>query len=142
MTKNRIKNMEPRKERYSIRKLSVGAASVLIGLTFISMGNSHSVSAATTNSEAVASETTSETAQTKQNNPASPATPTLTAKSTPKAATKMVNEEKLPTKPYQANNITLPSTQKQTLTIPKKSSQMTPLSKAAISEQKNSRGYY
>lgn len=128
--------MEPRKERYSIRKLSVGAASVLIGLTFISMGNSHSVSAATTNSEAVASETTSETAQTKQNNPASPATPPLTAKSTPKAATKMVNEEKLPTKPYQANNITLPSTQKQTLTIPKKSSQMTPLSKAAISEQK------
>ncbi|WP_423788931.1 YSIRK-type signal peptide-containing protein [Lactobacillus intestinalis] len=30
--KNRIKNMESRKERYSIRKLSMGAASVQLDL--------------------------------------------------------------------------------------------------------------
>ena len=38
--------MVPKKERFSIRKFSVGAASVLIGFTFVSMAGSHKVQAA------------------------------------------------------------------------------------------------
>ncbi|MES5118207.1 Rib/alpha-like domain-containing protein [Lactobacillus crispatus] len=38
--------MAPKKERFSIRKFSVGAASVLIGFTFVSMAGSHKVQAA------------------------------------------------------------------------------------------------
>lgn len=42
----RIRQMVPKKERFSIRKFSVGAASVLIGFTFVSMAGSHKVQAA------------------------------------------------------------------------------------------------
>lgn len=42
----RIRQMVPKKERFSIRKFSVGAASVLIGFTFVSMALSHKVQAA------------------------------------------------------------------------------------------------
>lgn len=38
--------MEPRQERFSIRKLSIGAASVLIGLSFMSMTGNQKVQAA------------------------------------------------------------------------------------------------
>lgn len=41
-----IRQMVPKKERFSIRKFSVGAASVLIGFTFVSMAGSHKVQAA------------------------------------------------------------------------------------------------
>lgn len=44
----KLRKMEPRKERFSIRKFSIGAASVLIGLTFMSMGSGQRVEAATT----------------------------------------------------------------------------------------------
>lgn len=39
--------MEPRKERFSIRKFSIGAASVLIGFSFMSMAGNQKVQAAT-----------------------------------------------------------------------------------------------
>ena len=42
----RILQMVPKKERFSIRKFSIGAASVLIGFTFVSMAGSHKVQAA------------------------------------------------------------------------------------------------
>ncbi|KAA9320800.1 Rib/alpha-like domain-containing protein [Lactobacillus jensenii] len=42
----RIRQMVPKKERFSIRKFSIGAASVLIGFTFVSMAGSHKVQAA------------------------------------------------------------------------------------------------
>lgn len=42
----RIRQMAPKKERFSIRKFSIGAASVLIGFTFVSMAGSHKVQAA------------------------------------------------------------------------------------------------
>ncbi|MDX5076041.1 Rib/alpha-like domain-containing protein [Lactobacillus jensenii] len=42
----RIRQMVPKKEHFSIRKFSVGAASVLIGFTFVSMAGSHKVQAA------------------------------------------------------------------------------------------------
>ncbi|RGL13722.1 Rib/alpha-like domain-containing protein [Lactobacillus gasseri] len=42
----RIRQMVPKKERFSIRKFSVGSASVLIGFTFVSMAGSHKVQAA------------------------------------------------------------------------------------------------
>ena len=42
----RLRKMAPQKERFSIRKFSVGAASVLIGFTFVSMAGSHKVQAA------------------------------------------------------------------------------------------------
>ena len=42
----RLRKMAPKKERFSIRKFSVGAASVLIGFTFVSMAGSHKVQAA------------------------------------------------------------------------------------------------
>ena len=41
-----LRKMAPKKERFSIRKFSVGAASVLIGFTFVSMAGSHKVQAA------------------------------------------------------------------------------------------------
>lgn len=37
---------QKKKERFSIRKFSIGAASVLIGFTFVSMAGSHKVQAA------------------------------------------------------------------------------------------------
>lgn len=43
MSKNnfqeRLRKMEDTKQRFSIRKFSIGAASVLIGLTIFGMGN-------------------------------------------------------------------------------------------------------
>lgn len=45
--------MEPRKERFSIRKFSIGAASVLIGFSFMSMAGSQKAHAATGDQAAV-----------------------------------------------------------------------------------------
>ncbi|MBD5269158.1 MAG: YSIRK-type signal peptide-containing protein [Bacteroides sp.] len=47
-SQERLRQMEQKSERFSIRKLSVGAASVLIGLSFLGF-NAHSAKAATTN---------------------------------------------------------------------------------------------
>lgn len=41
----RLRKMEPKKERFSIRKFTVGAASVLIGFTIFGMNNGQSVKA-------------------------------------------------------------------------------------------------
>ena len=46
--KERLRKMEPRKERFSIRKFSVGAASVLIGFFFMGMDQGQTVRAADT----------------------------------------------------------------------------------------------
>ena len=43
--KERLRKMEPKKDRFSIRKLSIGAASVLIGSVFIGMSNGETVEA-------------------------------------------------------------------------------------------------
>ena len=43
----KLRKMEPRKERFSIRKFSIGAASVLIGFSFMSMAGNQKVQAAT-----------------------------------------------------------------------------------------------
>lgn len=43
--KERLHQMEPRRERFSIRKLAVGAASVLIGLTFLGITGTQEVHA-------------------------------------------------------------------------------------------------
>lgn len=43
----KLRKMEPRKERFSIRKFSIGAASVLIGFSFMSMAGTQKVQAAT-----------------------------------------------------------------------------------------------
>ncbi len=45
----RLRKMEPKKERFSIRKFTVGAASVLIGFSFMGMSNSEKVQAADVN---------------------------------------------------------------------------------------------
>ena len=45
--KELIQNIEERRERYSIRKFSAGAASVLIGISFMGMANSQVVKADT-----------------------------------------------------------------------------------------------
>ena len=134
--KNRIKNMESRKERYSIRKLSMGAASVLIGLTFMSMGSTHPVSAATQNPEVVATKTTQVMKEQKPSKAPSAAATETTAKNTPGPLTKTENNKKVSVNVAQASTSTSQSTQKQTLTVLNKSSQMTRISKAAISEQK------
>lgn len=42
----KLRKMEPRQERFSIRKFSIGAASVLIGLSFMSMTGNQKVQAA------------------------------------------------------------------------------------------------
>lgn len=136
MTKNRIKDMEPRKERYSIRKLSVGAASVLIGLTFMSIGSTHPVSAATQNPEVVATKTTQVMNEQKPRKAPSGAATETTAKNTLIPSTKTENNKNVSVKATQASTSTSQSTQNQTLTIPKKSSQIAALSKATISEQK------
>lgn len=47
----RLRKMEPRKERYSIHKFSVGAASVLIGFFLMVMNQTQTVKAATPNTE-------------------------------------------------------------------------------------------
>lgn len=135
MMKNKINNMEPRKERYSIRKLSVGAASVLIGLTFMSMGSTHPVSAATQSPEVVATKTTSAGEQTPSKAASSAVASDATAKKTPAPATKTENDKNVSVKPAQAPTSTSQSTQKQALTISKK--QTTPLPKTAASEQKS-----
>ncbi|GAA2866891.1 mucin-binding protein [Lactobacillus intestinalis] len=135
--KIRIKNMESRKERYSIRKLSMGAASVLIGLTFMSIGSTHPVSATTQHPEVVAAtKTTQVMKEQKPSKAPSAAATETTAKNTPGPSTKTENNKKVSVKAAQASMSTSQSTQKQTLTVPKKSSQMTRISKAAISEQK------
>ena len=46
--KERLRKMEPRKNRYSIRKFSVGAASVLIGFFLMGFGQNQTVKADTT----------------------------------------------------------------------------------------------
>ncbi len=46
--KERLRKMEPRKERFSIRKFTVGAASVLIGFTIFGLNNTQTVKADTT----------------------------------------------------------------------------------------------
>lgn len=43
--KERLRKMEPKKERFSIRKFTVGAASVLIGFTIFGMNSGQSVKA-------------------------------------------------------------------------------------------------
>ena len=43
----KLRKMEPRKERFSIRKFSIGAASVLIGFSFMSMAGNQKVQSAT-----------------------------------------------------------------------------------------------
>lgn len=48
--KERLRQMEPRKERFSIRKFSVGAASVLIGFFLMGMNQNQNVKADTTGS--------------------------------------------------------------------------------------------
>lgn len=45
----RLRKMEPKKKRFSIRKFTVGAASVLIGFSFMGMYNSEKVQAADVN---------------------------------------------------------------------------------------------
>ncbi len=45
----RLRKMEPKKERFSIRKFTVGAASVLIGFSFMGMSNSEKAQAADVN---------------------------------------------------------------------------------------------
>lgn len=45
--KERLRKMESRQDRFSIRKLSMGAASVLIGFFFIGMSNGEEVNADT-----------------------------------------------------------------------------------------------
>lgn len=134
MRKNKINNMEPRKERYSIRKLSIGAASVLIGLTFMSMGSTHPVSAATQSPEVVATKTTSAGEQTPSKAASSAVAFDATAKKTPAPATKTENDKNVSVKPAQATTSTSQSTQKQALTISKK--QTTPLPKTTASEPK------
>lgn len=47
----RLRKMEPRKERYSIHKFSVGAASVLIGFFLMGMNQTQTVKAATPSTE-------------------------------------------------------------------------------------------
>lgn len=42
----KLRKMEPRKERFSIRTFSIGAASVLIGFSFMSMAGNQKVQAA------------------------------------------------------------------------------------------------
>lgn len=46
--KERLRKTEPCKERFSIRKFSVGAASVLIGFFFMGMDQGQTVRAADT----------------------------------------------------------------------------------------------
>ena len=46
--KERLRKMEPRRERFSIRKFTVGAASVLIGFTIFGLNNTQTVKADTT----------------------------------------------------------------------------------------------
>ena len=43
----RLRKMEPKKNHYSIRKFTVGVASVLIGMTFMEMSNGQTVKADT-----------------------------------------------------------------------------------------------
>ena len=52
----KIRQMDEKKERFSIRKLTVGAASVLIGLIFIGVGGQtvHADTVPATQTEAVA----------------------------------------------------------------------------------------
>ena len=45
----RLRKMEPKKERFSIRKFTVGATSVLIGFSFMGMSNSEKAQAADVN---------------------------------------------------------------------------------------------
>lgn len=63
--KERLKKMELRKERFSIRKLSVGAASVLIGFFFINSIDCQHVQAA--EQEKVISESSSKIADSTNN---------------------------------------------------------------------------
>ncbi|KRM31693.1 LPXTG-motif cell wall anchor domain protein [Lactobacillus intestinalis DSM 6629] len=115
----------------------MGAASVLIGLTFMSIGSTHPVSATTQHPEVVAAtKTTQVMKEQKPSKAPSAAATETTAKNTPGPSTKTENNKKVSVKAAQASMSTSQSTQKQTLTVPKKSSQMTRISKAAISEQK------
>ncbi|WP_219934678.1 YSIRK-type signal peptide-containing protein [Lactobacillus helveticus] len=45
--KEKLQKMKPKKDRFSIRKFTVGAASVLIGFTFMGAVNSQEVKADT-----------------------------------------------------------------------------------------------
>lgn len=63
----RLRKMEPRKERFSIRKFTVGAASVLIGFTLFGMANNTTVKAATDNQSEVTASKQNETDVHKQN---------------------------------------------------------------------------
>lgn len=47
----RLRKMEPKKNHYSIRKFTVGVASVLIGMTFMEMSNGQTVKADTVTSQ-------------------------------------------------------------------------------------------
>ena len=49
--KEKLRKMEPRKERFSIRKFSVGAASVLIGFFLMGISQGQTVKADTTPSK-------------------------------------------------------------------------------------------
>ena len=53
--KERLRQMEQKTEHFSIRKLTVGAASVLIGISFLGF-NAHTVSADTNNNGSQANE--------------------------------------------------------------------------------------
>ena len=59
--KERLRKTEPRKERFSIRKFSVGAASVLIGFFFMGMDQGQTVRAADTTQNDVNVEQSSST---------------------------------------------------------------------------------
>ncbi|MCT3607879.1 YSIRK-type signal peptide-containing protein, partial [Lactobacillus acidophilus] len=62
--KERLRKMEPRKERFSIRKFSIGAASVLIGFSFMSMAGNQKVQAATEEEPVVATKNTEQQSKT------------------------------------------------------------------------------
>ena len=68
--KEQVRQQEPKKQRFTIKKLTIGVASVLIGFTF--MGMSASANAQTT----PATSTTDTTQAVKQTTPATPATST------------------------------------------------------------------
>lgn len=62
----KLRKMEPRKERFSIRKFSIGAASVLIGFSFMSMTGNQKVQAATEKNPVVVTKNPEQQSQTIQ----------------------------------------------------------------------------
>lgn len=105
-TQEKLRKLEEKKNHFAIRKLTVGAASVLIGLTFMGVSNNH-VEAAT-NDQSIATTNINQKAQVESSSPQKD--DTQTSSNTPVSSKNPATESNKSTQVQDTNKAQVPNT--------------------------------